>query len=119
MDPTQALLINEDLKNTIFSTGQVCDTTVGKVGEGIAVGVEGTTKASAWFGFSMVATWDPPGTVQVHEAGGFFRAQGYTDATFKVGGTGILDTSQKFSGGAIQKLLGKTGLKGHSIYHGW
>jgi hypothetical protein len=117
--PSTSTLIKEDLKQLVYYDTQMCSTDEGQVGEGIAIAIKGKTDINAYYGFSMVATWDPSSTLKVHEAAGFYHAEGSTSATFKVSGDGTLDSSQKLGGEIITKTFGKRGVGGHSIYHGW
>ena len=118
-DPSTSTSMKEDLAQLVYYNAEMCSTDDGEVGEGIAIAVSGNTDIDAYYGFSMVATWDPSSTVEVHEAAGFFHAEGTTSADFKVSGEGTLDSSQKLGGDVITKTFGKRGAAGHSIYHGW
>ncbi|KAF4212956.1 hypothetical protein CNMCM5878_000587 [Aspergillus fumigatiaffinis] len=109
---------NITIDHLLFYNTEMCPTSDGQQGEGIAVTIEGALNAGFYYGFSMIATWDPSSTVKVHESAGFLNVDGSTSATFTVAGIGTLDSS-KMNGETITKSSGKRTLAGHSLYHGW
>ena len=115
-----AIEVNEDLRNLVYNKGEICEFDDGQsIGEGISIAIEGRTKVNSYFGFSLIATWNPSSTVKVHEAAGFYRPEGSTDATFKVAGNGAFDTSESLQGDIITKTFGARSMGGHSLYRGW
>jgi hypothetical protein len=97
----------------------MCTTSTGQTGQGIAATIDGTLDVHFYYGFSLVATWDPAGKVEVHESAGFLHPSGTTSATYTVAGIGTLDTSKKLGGSSISKSTGKKSIGGHSLFKGW
>lgn len=116
---TSDLLTKTEIEHLIYFDTEMCSTSDGQQGEGIAIDISGQLNAQFYYGFSMVATWDTSSTVQVHESAGFLHVDGTTSATFTVAGIGNLDAAQKMSGSSITKAGGKSSIGGHSVYHGW
>lgn len=108
-----------DLKHLLFFDTQMCPTDQGQEGQGIAVAINGTLDVEFFYGFSLIATWDPSGKVEVHQSAGFLHPAGTTSATFTVAGIGSLDTSQKLNGKSITKSSGRKSIGGHSLFKGW
>lgn len=119
------LSVSEKLNNLVFHNGQICeyndpDALNNTVGESISLATEGNVSTTLHYGFSMIATWQPGSELKIDQAAGFVRAEGETDLTFKLGGTGVLDTSKSLKGSTIyQKITGPSGITGHNIFKGW
>lgn len=103
----------------VFFDTQMCTTGEGRSGQGVAITINGTLDVDFYYGFSLIATWDPTGSVAVHQSAGFLHPVGTTSATFTVAGIGTLDSSKKLNGDSITKMNGKSYLGGHSLFHGW
>ncbi|KAJ5057413.1 hypothetical protein PSV09DRAFT_2197870, partial [Bipolaris maydis] len=120
-----SIKITEKLDRLVYHNGQTCnyiDKPVdeeGKLGESLSVAMQGSSSIELHYGFSMIATWTPGASFNVHQAAGFVRPQGKTDVSFRLGGEGILDTSKSLMGSTITKKFGETGVAGHSLYKGW
>ncbi|KAF2137101.1 glycoside hydrolase family 18 protein [Aplosporella prunicola CBS 121167] len=88
----------------------------------IAIGSEGSVSADTWYGFSAVANIEG-GTFSVHQASGFFLADGSTEAKFKAGGLGKLDTSAALQGRSMSHEFGPKSQGGHHVdlhkFKGW
>lgn len=120
----QGLKISEKLDKLVYHNGQTCHYNDvpeggGDIGESISIAVQGTTDVALHYGFSMIATWEPGSEVKIHQAAGFVRPTGKTDVTFKMGGSGVIDTAKSLQGSTITKTFGKKGMAGHNIYKGW
>ncbi|RAQ66659.1 hypothetical protein AFCA_000187 [Aspergillus flavus] len=115
----QGTKYTEKLDQLVYHNPQICVYEGTKVGESLSVAMEGTTTVESHFGFSLIATWQPGKSFNVHQAAGFFHPDGETDVTFKIGGQGVLDTSQSLQGSTITEILGEASLAGKSIYKGW
>lgn len=113
-DPTKSAI-----KHLVFFDSEMCDTDQGPVGEVIAASILGEMDARFYYGFSMIATWNPADKVKVHQSAGFIHVDGTTPATYTVAGIGTLDTSRNHGGDTITRSLGKSATSGHSLYHGW
>lgn len=96
----------------------MCPTDDGPEGQAIAVAIEGQVDAILFYGFSMIATWDPAGKVEIHQSAGFIDVDGETDGLFTVAGIGTLDASSKRDK-VLQHIDRKNTISGHSVYHGW
>jgi hypothetical protein len=83
----------ERLENLIYHSA-TCNTNEEVTGQSLSVGNEGKTTVETHFGFSLIATWRPGAPIDVHQSAGFLRPEGETDVTFKIGGNGLLDTSE-------------------------
>jgi hypothetical protein len=91
--------IKIDLKRLIYDNSETCpadDEESSDTDEGISVGVVGESKAAVYYGFSMIATWNPSDEIQVRQAAGFIRPEGETEAIFKLGGKGGLYSTRSF-----------------------
>ncbi|RSL95244.1 hypothetical protein CDV31_013975 [Fusarium ambrosium] len=108
----------QDISKLIYYNGETCTGKDGKEGQGIAVAIDGQTDVEFFHGFSMIATWDPAGKVEVHQSAGFLHIQGQTDASFTVAGIGTLDTSLKGSTNRLSRGS-RRAINGQSVYHGW
>jgi chitinase len=91
----------------------------GQTSQGIAATIDGTLDVHFYYGFSLIATWDPAGKAEVHQSAGFLHPSGTTSATYTVAEIGALDTSEKLGGSLISKSTGKTSLGGHGLFKGW
>ncbi|KAF7554596.1 hypothetical protein G7Z17_g2800 [Cylindrodendrum hubeiense] len=107
-----------DLTKLISYEGQMCSANDGPEGQAIAVAIEGEVDATLFYGFSMIATWDPAGKVEIHQSAGFIDVDGETDAFFTVAGIGTLDASSKRDK-VLRHTDRKNTISGHSVYHGW
>lgn len=112
-------LSKSDIAHLVFFETEMCATDEGQNGEGIAVAIDGELDVDLFYGFSLIATWDPSSTVKVHQAAGFLHATGTTSAKYTVAGIGTLDVSQKLSGASITKTSGQKSTGGHALFHGW
>lgn len=120
LNTKQANKLNEALTSLVFDEGKTCDSEGGGIiGESVSVGVGGQFTTDSFYGFSMIATWDPSSAVDVHEAAGFYRAEGRSNVVFKVGGRGSLDSSKKFGGETFSKVIHRRSTGGHTLFHGW
>ncbi|RSL40913.1 hypothetical protein CEP54_015977 [Fusarium duplospermum] len=108
----------QDISKLIYYNGEMCTGKDGREGQGIAVAIDGQTDVEFFHGFSMIATWDPAGKVEVHQSAGFLHIQGQTDASFTVAGIGTLDTSLKGSTNRLSRSS-RRAISGQSVYHGW
>jgi chitinase len=120
----KGLNISQKLDNLIYHNGQTCSyqdvpADDGKIGESISIAIQGSANVVLHYGFSMIATWEPNQEVKIHQAAGFVRPVGKTDVTFKMGGSGIIDTAKSLKGSTITKTFGQKGMAGHNIYKGW
>ncbi|CAG7942048.1 unnamed protein product [Penicillium salamii] len=115
----EAIEYTEKLDQLVYHNPQVCQHGGKQVGESLSIAMEGTTTVKSHFGFSMIATWKPGKSFKVHQAAGFFHPDGKTDMSFKIGGQGVLDSSQSLKVSTITKILGESSLAGKSIYKGW
>lgn len=59
-------LTKSDIEHLVFFDSEMCDTDQGRVGEGIAASILGEIDARFYYGFSMIATWNPADKVKVH-----------------------------------------------------
>ncbi|KAF5862395.1 hypothetical protein ETB97_011752 [Aspergillus alliaceus] len=115
----QGTKYTEKLDQLVYHNPQICEYAGTQVGESLSVAMEGTTTVESHFGFSLIATWQPGKSFDVHQAAGFFHPDGETDVAFKIGGQSVLDTFQSLQGSTIMKILGEASLAGKSIYKGW
>lgn len=114
--------IDFEIKQLIYDNNESCPADDGKsesIDEGISVGVLGRVKADVYYGFSMIATWNPSDEINVRQAAGFVRPEGETDAIFKVGGRGGIDTSRSFQGSSMRKAFDLSSTMGHTVFKGW
>ncbi|XEV07561.1 hypothetical protein FSHL1_012848 [Fusarium sambucinum] len=108
------------LNQLLYFDSQMCDVNGGeREGQGFSVTLEGSTNAKFFYGFSLIATWEPGSKVKVHQSAGFLHVDGKTNVEFTVAGIGKLDTSQKKDGGAVTYKEASESLGGHALWHGW
>ncbi|RGP61415.1 glycosyl hydrolases family 18 [Fusarium longipes] len=108
------------LNQLLYFDSQMCD--VGRderESQGFSVTLEGSTNAKFFYGFSLIATWEPGYKLKVHQSAGFLDVGGKTNVEFTVAGIGKLDTSQKKDGGAVTYKEASESLGGHALWHGW
>lgn len=111
-------LPKQDLAKLLYYNGKKCQGDNGVEGQGLAAAITGRSDVRFFQGFSLIATWDPAGSLNVHQSAGFLRVAGETTAYFTVAGIGKMDaasqSSDMYSHTGRQETLG-----GHSIFHGW
>lgn len=108
----------QSLDQLIFHGRQTCRTKNGQEPQGFAIVTQGQVDVKFFYGFSMMATWDPLDGLAVHDSGGFVLVNGNTSLDIKVSGLGCFDTSKKMQGGPISTMDGKRSMGGHSMFHG-
>lgn len=113
-----AAVEKQDLTKLLYYNGKTCNGDNGEEGQGLAVAITGEANVEFFHGFSLIATWDPAGEVEVRQSAGFLQLSGETEAFFTVAGIGKMDTSPK-SGGIFSHQGRKETFGGHSVYHGW
>ncbi|KAF2223854.1 hypothetical protein BDZ85DRAFT_296016 [Elsinoe ampelina] len=107
------------LEHLVYFEQEMCTVNDKQRGQGIAAAIQGELNAGFFYGFSMIATWDPASTVKVHQSAGFLHPVGTTSAAHTVSGIGTLDTSKKLNGASLRKSTGQQAIGGHGLYHGW
>jgi hypothetical protein len=56
---SQGIKYTEKLDQLVYHNPQICEYEGTQVGESLSVAMEGTTTVESYFGFSLIATWQP------------------------------------------------------------
>jgi len=114
--------IDVQFNRLVYDSNEICpsgDNGDSESEDGISAAIKGSHKLEVYHGFSMIATWVPGEKIQVRQAAGFVRPEGETEVTFKIGGTGALDTARSYQGSTMSKDFGRTSTVGQSVFKGW
>ncbi|KAK8109310.1 hypothetical protein PG984_015111 [Apiospora sp. TS-2023a] len=117
---SDAISVKEDMSAPLFwqTTGDQCVVEGGDYQEGFGAYVTGNLDASYYYGFSMVATLDGIGSMDVKQANGLLKITGQTDLTYTIGGIGSIDISRAGKGNPAFHEMKEVSLPGHTVNTG-